>query len=89
MHYAYRALFIYAPRLRATEVKYMQKNSNGMDVEAQDNVMPGIEALPLYISNCVGGMLVVANPEYEDRAWCRLEQVDPHPCRNQFHESSS
>lgn len=37
--------------------------------------MPGIEALPLYISNCVGGMLVVANPEYEDRAWCRLEQV--------------
>lgn len=41
----------------------------------QDNPWPGIQALPLYISNCAGGMVVVANDEYESRAWCRLEQV--------------
>jgi len=41
----------------------------------QDNPWRGIQALPLYISNCAGGMVVVASNEYEDRAWCRLEQV--------------
>ena len=41
----------------------------------QNNPWPGIQALPLYISNCAGGMVVVANDEYESRAWCRLEQV--------------
>ena len=41
----------------------------------QDDPWRGIQALPLYISNCAGGMVVVASNEYEDRAWCRLEQV--------------
>ena len=42
---------------------------------AQDNPKPGIQALPLYLSTCTGGMVVLADEEYDQRAWCRLEQV--------------
>ena len=38
----------------------------------QDNPGPQIAALPAYIANC-HSFLTYLNPEYHDRAWCRLE----------------
>lgn len=36
----------------------------------------GIYTLPLYISTCTGGMVVLGSEEYEGRAWCRMEQLN-------------
>mmetsp|Transcript_31724 Transcript_31724/g.58243 ORF Transcript_31724/g.58243 Transcript_31724/m.58243 type:complete len:406 (-) Transcript_31724:97-1314(-) len=40
----------------------------------QYDIYPGIGMLPLYVSSC-NNILCFETPEYEARAWCRLERV--------------
>lgn len=40
----------------------------------QNNIAPGVAMLPLYVS-CTNNILCYDVPEYEKRAWCRVERL--------------
>ena len=40
----------------------------------QDSPAAGITALPLYVAAC-GGVAIFETPDYEKRAWCRVERM--------------
>ena len=40
----------------------------------QDSPAAGITALPLYVAAC-GGVAIFETPDYENRAWCRVERL--------------
>mmetsp|Transcript_7073 Transcript_7073/g.17091 ORF Transcript_7073/g.17091 Transcript_7073/m.17091 type:complete len:463 (+) Transcript_7073:110-1498(+) len=40
----------------------------------QNDILPGVTMLPLYVSTC-NNIVCYEMPEYESRAWCRLERL--------------
>lgn len=40
----------------------------------QNNIQKGIKMLPYYITSC-NNLIIYMSPSYQERAWCRLEQL--------------
>ena len=58
------------------------RRANGLDVYFwidyscmdQEDVLPGVQMLPLYVASS-NNILCYDSPDYEERAWCRLERM--------------